>query len=62
MRNRAGIPAPRQPPGSRDLDFAAPPVPNSPAAYAFYFNRGWPGEAMASLCNLAVTRLRSASF
>jgi len=26
-----------------------------------YFSRGWPGEAMASLCNLAVTRVRSAS-
>src|ERR1700727_1763569 len=26
-----------------------------------YFTRGWPGEPMASLCSLAVTRVRSAS-
>ena len=26
-----------------------------------YLSRGWPGEATASLCSLAVTRLRSAS-
>lgn len=27
-----------------------------------YFSRGWPGEAMASFCNLVVMRVRSASF
>jgi len=46
-------------------DRAGPRRPGSgrlPALRPGYFSRGWPGEAIESLCSFAVRRLRSASL